>query len=113
LLIPAGSKLLELPETQAFVGNFDESALCYPWRHPDARMDRLYADVMAAVKLGQAHGDSRRAIFEQVWRLAHEPDSAAQPIALARTPQAFVPRLSEPWYCCAEPTEEQIAPELV
>jgi radical SAM superfamily enzyme YgiQ (UPF0313 family) len=33
LLIPAGSRLLELDEIRRGVGDFDEAALVYPWRH--------------------------------------------------------------------------------
>ncbi|HYL79280.1 MAG TPA: CUAEP/CCAEP-tail radical SAM protein, partial [Candidatus Acidoferrum sp.] len=39
LLIPAGSRLLELPEVRALVEDFDPSGLSYGWRHPDARVD--------------------------------------------------------------------------
>ena len=46
LLIPRGSRLLELPLVQEFVGDFDPAALAYPWTHPDPRMDRLHADVL-------------------------------------------------------------------
>ncbi|MGA2015304.1 MAG: CUAEP/CCAEP-tail radical SAM protein, partial [Solirubrobacteraceae bacterium] len=43
LLIPAGSRLLELPEITTVTGPFDEAALVYPWRHPDRRVDELAA----------------------------------------------------------------------
>ena len=33
LLIPAGSRLLELDEIRRGVGDFDEAALVYPWKH--------------------------------------------------------------------------------
>ena len=49
LLIPRGSRLLELPLVQEFVGDFDPAALAYPWTHPDPRMDRLHEDVLAVV----------------------------------------------------------------
>src|SRR5215207_5115783 len=49
LLIPRGSRLLELPLVQEFVDDFDSEALAYPWAHPDLRMDRLHADVLAVV----------------------------------------------------------------
>ena len=49
LLIPRGSRLLELPLVQEFVGDFDPAALAYPWTHPDPRMDRLHEDVLAIV----------------------------------------------------------------
>ena len=53
LLIPRGSRLLELPLVQEFVGEFDPAALAYPWTHPDPRMDHLHADVLAVVGSNQ------------------------------------------------------------
>ena len=44
----------------------------------------------------------------QIWRLAHAGWAAG---AAARTSPNFgraIARLSEPWYCCAEPTEQQL-----
>src|SRR6185437_2737087 len=35
LLIPEGSRLLELDQVRRLVGTFDKAALCYPWAHPD------------------------------------------------------------------------------
>lgn len=98
LLIPAGSKLLELSKVQDLIEAFDESALCYRWSHPDSRMDRLYEKVLAFVQGG---GDDRRAAYAQVRRLVSSelqdaPAWIAPPVERWRAP---VPRLSEPWFC--------------
>jgi radical SAM superfamily enzyme YgiQ (UPF0313 family) len=102
LLLPAGSKLLELPVVQEFVDEFDPVALCYPWAHPDARVDRLHADVLAAVKEGQDRELPRQAIFRKVWHLARAAaasKNARFPLWDEHYPNAPIPRLSEPWYC--------------
>jgi radical SAM superfamily enzyme YgiQ (UPF0313 family) len=105
LLIPAGSKLLELPFVQDLVDDFDDAALCYPWSHPDPRVDRLYEDVLATVKAGQSRALTRREIFAQVWRRASEAsgasarDGARLLEADAGSPHTPIPHLSEPWYC--------------
>ena len=112
LLVPEGSRLLVVPEMQQHLGDFDAAALSYRWFHPDPSMDVLHDRVRRAVKAADAVGSSRREIFTEVWRLAHEtcglnvpaldpPESLDAPIP--------VPCLSEPWYCCAEPTENQLA----
>ncbi|MGH7364713.1 MAG: CUAEP/CCAEP-tail radical SAM (seleno)protein, partial [Candidatus Methylomirabilales bacterium] len=102
LLIPAGSKLLEVPEVRELVGEFDPAALVYPWKHPDPRVDRLYDEVCALVKEAEANGQSRRAIFAQVWERAERAaNGRLRPLleaALGR-PRATIPYLSEPWYC--------------
>jgi hypothetical protein len=102
LLIPAGSRLLELPEVQELVGEFDETALFYPWIHPNPRVDQLYKDVLALVKTEQAKGKSRWEVFEKVWELASEASEidigkflkASYPLV-----QKPIPYLSENWFC--------------
>lgn len=105
LLIPRGSKLLELPDVRAIIGDFDEAALSYPWKHPDRDVDRLYDQVMRIVSMGQRRKQERRTIFEDIWRLVEAAvvDSVgarARPTGrtnlLADEP---IPFLSEPWYC--------------
>lgn len=108
LLIPAGSRLLELDDVVELVEPFDEEALLYPWRNADPRVDRLHSDVLAAVEA--ASDDEREMTFAAIRRLARAaaglPDDEGQAaIAEHRT---AVPHLSEPWYCCAEPTEQQV-----
>lgn len=105
LLIPAGSRLLELPETHRFVGEYDDEALSYPWEHPDPRLDRLFEAVNRAVQRGLDAGHDRRRIFTAIWRLAHraygrEMGETARCAALDRAlPAAAIPFLTEPWYC--------------
>jgi hypothetical protein len=116
LLIPQGSRLLELPEVRQLVGEFDEAALCYPWRNPDPAADQLYADVMEAVKQAQRDEVSRREAFARVWDTASKAaygEPMPLPAGLDRTaPSRPAPSLSEPWYCCAEPTDDQFAPSV-
>ena len=105
LLIPAGSKLLELPFVQDLVDEFDDAALCYRWSHPDPCVDRLYEDVLVTVKAGQSHGETRREILATVWRLASEAcgasarDRARLLEVGVGSPHTPIPHLSEPWYC--------------
>jgi len=70
LLIPAGSKLLDLEEVRNLVGEFDEEALSYPWVHQDPLVDELHRCVLAMVEKMQAAQSNRREIFSRVWRLA-------------------------------------------
>ena len=56
LLIPAGSRLLELSEVRGLVDPFEPSALVYPWKHLDSRMDALAARVQELA----AEGDRMR-----------------------------------------------------
>jgi radical SAM superfamily enzyme YgiQ (UPF0313 family) len=107
LLVPEGSWLLKLPDFQEKLLAFDPALLGYPWIHPDPRVDRLQQDLQAEVARCEQEGVARREVFAAIWRMAHE--AAARPApALAGNLGAPIPRLSEPWYCCAEPTDQQL-----
>ena len=104
LLIPAGSRLLELDEIQELVEAFDEQKLCYPWTHQDLHVDRLFAAVMSIVKSGQDRSETRREIFNRIWELAVDATAPAIPKRreMERVQDAGrqdIPYLSEPWYC--------------
>jgi len=106
LLIPAGSRLLELPEMREKLGEFDSSALSYQWRHDDPSVDRLCSVIQLLIQTEERRKSSRRAIFARIWELAH---GRPLPAAFLLESSGAVPSLSEPWYCCAEPTTEQLA----
>jgi len=102
LLIPEGSRLLDLPETRAMVGDFDRAALFHPWTHRDPRVDALQREIVTIVGRGLAA--DRQAAFGQVWQRAHEYAGRADP-PFAGPPRRSgsrrppVPYLNEPWYC--------------
>jgi radical SAM superfamily enzyme YgiQ (UPF0313 family) len=77
LLITNGSPLLELPDIQAVITEFDPASLTWPWRHRDPQVDALQQDVMRGV------------------------------VARSKQPRT-VPHMTEAWYCCAEPSAEDM-----
>ena len=93
LLLPPGSLLLDLPETQAVLGPLEPEKLSYAWTHPDPRMDRLAHDVFEAVERGGAFAEVRR-LAEAA---ARRPPTAA-PVEHRRV-RGRPPRLSESWFC--------------
>ena len=107
LLIPRGSRLLELEEVRDLVDPFDPVALAFPWRHPDARMDALQQRIASIV--GNANGTPRGEIARAIADEIAAVDSAVRVPLRADAPSAGVPHVTEPWYCCAEPTEGQAA----
>jgi len=114
LLIPSGSRLLELPDIQNLIGDFDEGALCYRWDHPDPSVDELYAAIRASVESGTERGAGRREVFRDIWsvtRDALDGSPSADLMSaewLSDAPSRGVPTVTEPWYCCAEPTDAQL-----
>jgi radical SAM superfamily enzyme YgiQ (UPF0313 family) len=108
LLIPAGSRMLELEEISRAIGPFDPQSLVYPWRHSDQRVDALSETVQQFAATADRDKLSRTMAFERIWIAAHRAAGIASS-ALSRTQTAQpVPFLSEPWYCCAEPTTDQL-----
>jgi len=108
LLIPSGSKLLELPGFEGLIGAFDQKLLGYPWQNPDPRVDALQREIQAYVDEAEKANTPRRTIFEHIWRMAHAAAGKDAP-SLANTDLGQpIPHMSEPWYCCAEPTEAQL-----
>jgi radical SAM superfamily enzyme YgiQ (UPF0313 family) len=107
LLIPEGSRLLELDEVRRHVGPFDPESLFYPWKHADLRVDSLGETVQAIAAEGDRRKESRFMVFARIWKAAHAAAGLDAPILQQSPSPAAVPFLSEPWYCCAEPTREQ------
>lgn len=97
LLIPAGSRLLELSEVLRVIGPFDRAALSYPWKHPDPCMDALCTAIQALVKRAESHRASRAEIFREIWALTG--DAAPPPDDRDRLDRAAIPYINEPWYC--------------
>jgi radical SAM superfamily enzyme YgiQ (UPF0313 family) len=100
LLIPAGSKLLDLAEVRGLVRPFDPTALVYPWLHPDPCMDELYETVFRLVKASQRAAEPRRLTFARIWQAATAllPPAQIPPLPHLAKAQSTPPSLSEEWY---------------
>jgi radical SAM superfamily enzyme YgiQ (UPF0313 family) len=103
LLIPAGSRLFDLPDIQNLAGPFDEKALVHPWQHPDPRVDLLGEQIQQIVHTGEKLNRTRHQIFARIQEAARRAagldqltKSDALPLLAAR---ATIPFLTEPWYC--------------
>jgi radical SAM superfamily enzyme YgiQ (UPF0313 family) len=99
LLIPAGSRLLELREVRDMTGPFDEPALVYPWASPDPEVDELCRVLQGAIHGAEKAGGTRREIFTRVWELAHRAAGQPAPQLPKLRARATIPYLTEPWYC--------------
>jgi radical SAM superfamily enzyme YgiQ (UPF0313 family) len=109
LLIPEGSRMLELEDVRRLIGPFDPQSLAYPWKNPDPRLDVLSETVQEIAAAAERQQESRHATFERIWRAAHAAAGLPAPaIAATQHSGLSVPYLSEPWYCCAEPTRDQL-----
>jgi len=102
LLIPEGSRLLELDDIRQSVGPFDAESLVYPWSNPDPRLDALSRKVQAIAASADAAKWPRTQTFEAIWKAAHQAAALPAPeLALCAT--KGVPFLSEPGTAALSP----------
>jgi radical SAM superfamily enzyme YgiQ (UPF0313 family) len=94
LLIPAGSRLLELAEIREMIGPFDPAALSYKWKHSDPGLDGLCTEIQKLIQREEHRKASRTEIFGKIWELAHQ-----RPPDFHLPSRAAIPYLNEPWYC--------------
>lgn len=103
LLIPAGSRLLELAEIRESVGPFDEKAMIHPWKHEDSRLDSLCEELQHIVHASEKLGRSRSRTFALVEQAARRVAGMSEPRVTGQQPvlaaRATIPCLTEPWYC--------------
>ena len=98
LLVPQGSRMLELEEMRRLTQPFDPVSLTFPWRHQDPEVDRLQQAMSRLV--GVNLSAPRRQVFDRVWEEAHAFAGRVAP--MRREPliaRAAIPYLNEPWYC--------------
>ena len=116
LLVPPGSALLAKSDVQRFLGPLDQAGFQYPWTHPDERMDRLHQAVTAIVEASAKEEEDAMATFDRIRAIANtiagrQAESSTQTRA-SRPDRPKPPRLTESWFCCAEPTTQQFRPLL-
>jgi len=111
LLIPEGSLLLGHPDLEAHLEPYDAERLAYPWSAAVPRADELQAQLAVIVERSVADAQPLATTFSEIRRAAlaaagvEREDHELDPGCIEERP-----RLSEPWFCCAEPTENQFAP---
>ena len=118
LLVTTGSPLLELADIRTVTSSFDPASLTWPWCHQDPRVDALQQAVMRLVgsNANVARSATFAAICEKAAKGSESGDEATHlwrhvresPRHLTLTPQPAVPHMTEAWYCCAEPSLEEI-----
>jgi radical SAM superfamily enzyme YgiQ (UPF0313 family) len=97
LLVPDGSRMLELEDVRAGVSHFDRRSLTHVWHHSDPRVDALQRDLEALA--GSRLNAPREEMFERVWTHVHRAAGIEPAPREPLVSRAAVPYLNEPWYC--------------
>jgi radical SAM superfamily enzyme YgiQ (UPF0313 family) len=109
LLVPPGSLLEQAEDAPQWLGALEPHEFRHAWRHPDPRMDTLYESVAARVELAAERDEPADATWAAVRALAYGAAGRAIPQADAvERARPVPPRLSEAWFCCAEPRRVQV-----
>ena len=124
LLIPPGSLLLSEPAMTPYLGPLIQESFSYQWKHPDPRMDALQKQVSFEVEQMTKVKAHPIDIFYQLKECAISMAEGRSIVNLSLnttgtqsiTPKRSLPiaeeippRMTEPWFCCSEPTQNQIA----
>jgi len=112
LLIPPGSLLLSEPSITAHLGPLVQESFTYLWTHTDPEIDRLQEEFAEEIEKGTQEEVDPALIFYQLKEFAYAVLEGRPPVRVTHSvnpDRKKPPRLTEPWFCCAEPTKQQIA----
>jgi radical SAM superfamily enzyme YgiQ (UPF0313 family) len=114
LLVPQDSLLLDEPSMAPHLGSYASERLSYEWTAADPRTEVLQQRIARTVEQAAATDQPIAQTYARVRDLVREaagvePSHSPMDAAVAATAQER-PRLTEAWFCCAEPTELQRQP---
>jgi len=110
LLVPPGSSLLNSAPLKPFLGNLNQETFSYEWKHPDPRLDTLQEAVASITEAAARRNEDPAATFDKIKTVAFSLDGNRTPRHREISTAARPPRLTESWFCCAEPTRDQLIP---
>ena len=103
LLLPRGSLLLDHPDLAASLNSYDDTRGSYQWRAADPAIDELQLQLATLVEKRAAADDPISVVYDAVREAC-----GLAPLGLDPNAADAVPRLTESWFCCAEPTTVQL-----
>lgn len=104
LLIPDGSLLVEHPEVTPHLSGYDPTTLTWSWPFQNATTAQLHGDLDSIA----AEASDCGAEAEDTLTLMRSRIEEASGVRLGPLPWSPpAPRLTESWFCCAEPTAGQ------
>ena len=99
LLLPRRSLLLEQPDAEVWLREFDDEALSYRWEHPDPAMDRFCDQVQQWIAVAIRERRPRSEIFRQISAGAAELAGMSGECFETAPDRNTIPWMNEPWFC--------------
>ena len=105
LLIPEGSLLEDHPAVTPHLIRYDAEALTWQWSFAEPDVAVLHKELSAIAADASECGQEATPTLQAIWKTT----AARLDLEIGALPQNGVdtPRLTESWFCCAEPTESQ------
>lgn len=105
LLIPKNSLILNRPEIKEYLLDYDPASFSYSWNYKNTALDNIQNELFTYV-LQNESADEYRQYLGLVKIL--EKHSGKSLLSTEKYNQRVVPKLSETWFCCAEPNKIQL-----
>ena len=105
LLVPKGSLMIKRPEFSKYIGKYDQESFTYLWHYEDSQVEQLQALLFGYVV---EHDNINEK--EQYLELIDIIQSFTKTNIIYNKKYNYreVPKLSETWFCCAEPNKIQL-----
>jgi hypothetical protein len=105
LLVPKGSLLVEHSALTPHLDYYDTDALTWRWDFADAETGVLHKELETIAANASDCGQAAAATLDEMRQVVSR--CSGRNLRPSSTPAMAAPRLTESWFCCAEPTEGQ------
>ena len=105
LLVPKNSLILKRPEMKEYLLDYDPSSFTYAWKYKFPNIDNIQNELFTYVLQHESENE-----YAQYLGLVDILESHTNETLLnsEKYSQRIVPKLSETWFCCAEPNKIQL-----
>ena len=105
LLIPKHSLIIKKPEINKYLGNYEKNSLSFKWKYENNDVEKLQSSLFDFI-LNNSELDDHKQYLGMVNIIEKCTDTKL----LTNSSYDFknVPKLSETWFCCAEPSKIQL-----
>ena len=106
LLIPRGSLLEPHPAVTPYLEHYDTEALTWRWSFAHPEVDLLQKELEAIAARASDCGQETATTMQEMRETV--AGALGKPLPVFDGPYELAPRLTESWFCCAEPTNNQL-----
>ena len=105
LLIPKHSLIIKKPEIKKYLGNYEKNSLSFKWEYENNDVEKLQSSLFDFIL-----NNSELNEHKQYLGMVNIIEKCTDTKLLTNSSYDFknVPKLSETWFCCAEPSKIQL-----